>query len=199
MARQILPVVWTAGNIDDLKRSLKESATGTDLGVQACTTLDDATRAAWGVFYASILEYARTPTSFWTTGTGRRPRGEEAGRSLHLAAEDRRGGCNAGAPAVNPQPQEPPGLTGISSIVKWVALALIVGAAAYATHEVVGVARELLPGRESDAERAEREEREETLVKSRIVMKRNRERMERERRAPGAGDKRRSRARGKRR
>ncbi len=148
MARQILPVVWTSGDIDTLKKNLKESATGTDLGVQACAALPDATRAAWGVFYADVLDYARTPTSFWTTASDANL-GEKKQDELYAWQQKLAGlGCNAGAPAVNPQPPEAPGLGNLAAIFKWVALAAIVGAAAYATHEVVGVARDLLPSRE---------------------------------------------------
>lgn len=143
MATQILPQVWFQGDIEALKKNLDANATGTDLGVQACTSLPDTTRAAWGVFLVGLRSYSRSSTGFWTTGSEAN-QGQELERQLYawqLKLKD--AGCTLGAPAVDPQPPEPPG----SSVFRWLAVAFIVGAAAVATHEIVTVVRDIVPER----------------------------------------------------
>jgi hypothetical protein len=139
MARQILPVFWLPSDLDALKRSLIDAARGTDLGVQACAALPDATRAAWGVFYAGVVDWCRSSTPLFGLGTEANI-GEGMQDALYQwQLKLQAAGCTLGAPAVNPQPAEAPG----SSVLKWLALAAIVGAGAYVAHEVAETVKDL--------------------------------------------------------
>ena len=65
----VLPEFWTVGKVDDLKAKLRTSLQSTDIGVQACASLDDTTRAEWGLFYATSMQWAQTSTSVWLLGS----------------------------------------------------------------------------------------------------------------------------------
>jgi hypothetical protein len=141
MARQFLPVFWGPDDINDLKRRLRASAIGTDLGAQACAALPDTTRAAWGIFYAGVLDYCNSPTGFFTTGA-QANRGEELENELYAWQQKlTAASCTLGAPSVNPQPAEPPG----TGALKFLALAVIAVAGAYVVHEAVATIREIEP------------------------------------------------------
>ena len=139
MARQVLPVVWTKGDIEQLKKNLLADATATDLGVQACPALSDNQRAQWGVFLAQVQSYAKTETSFWTTGSDANT-GEHMQDQLYSWQTTLQGaGC--AVQAVNPQPAEAPG----SSLVRWGVFAIVAVAGAFVAHEVFATVRAFEP------------------------------------------------------
>ena len=65
----VLPDFWTVGKVDALKDRLREALLSTDIGVQACPNLPDASRAEWGIFYATAMEWSQTDTSVWLLGS----------------------------------------------------------------------------------------------------------------------------------
>lgn len=139
MARQILPVFVTPNDVDALKKRLRGVASGTDLGVQACTGLSDTDRAAWGLFYASVVDYVRSDSG-WFSAASQMNQGQEYEDNLYTWQQKlQTSGCDV--TPVNPQPAEPPG----SGIVKWLGVVVVVGVAAYVTHEVASTIHELSP------------------------------------------------------
>jgi hypothetical protein len=50
------------------EKLLASSAFGVDQAVQACSSLDDATRAGWGVFYVTVIDFTKEEPSFFNLG-----------------------------------------------------------------------------------------------------------------------------------
>lgn len=148
MARQVLPVIWTSGDIDALKKRLKAAAKGTDETVQTCAAVGDAMRASWGQWYAAVLDWTNEPTGFFTTGS-QANRGEAYEDELYAwQLKLQSTGCTLTVPAFNPQPAEPPG----SSIVKWGAIAVVAVAGAYGVSKLVAVLPKIRLGARREAQ-----------------------------------------------
>ncbi len=62
--------VWgliTAGDVQAEQARTLASAQATDLAVQACTSMDATTKATWGLFFADLTRWCKTPiVNFWT-------------------------------------------------------------------------------------------------------------------------------------
>lgn len=135
-ARQILPQVWFASDIDALKARLRAALKGTDASVQACGVSDDL-RASWGFFYTSVMNYVSVPTGFFTTGA-------EANRGL--AYEDElllwqnrieQGGCALLVPKYDPNVDVTRDAT--LSVFKYVAIAAVAVGGAFVVGKVLEV------------------------------------------------------------
>ena len=144
MARQILPTVWFAADVDALKKEVLENITATDLGVQACAQLTDLMRAQWGLFFSAAREWANTGSSMWDAAADAN-RGQGYQDELYTWQQQLNAtGC--AVPLYNPQPADAPG----TSAVKWLTIGVVAVAGAYVVGKVTQVAiegLELVPKR----------------------------------------------------
>ena len=139
----MLPEFWTTGKVDDLKAKLRESLTSTDIGVQACSALDDTTRAEWGLFYAAAMTWAQSDTSIWLLGSqadeGQNFQDELYCRQQTIAA--------AGCTVPQDNPASPPPLPSgdqVKQILQTVAVIAGVVAGAYVVGKVTEVTVEAM-------------------------------------------------------
>jgi hypothetical protein len=147
MARQILPVFVLGSDVDALKARLRATASATDLGVQACAGVGDTDRASWGLFYASVLVYCKSESS-WTSATAQYNQGQMYEDNLFTWQKKlKAAGCDV--TPIDPQPAEAPGSGMVTSVVRWVGLTLVVVTSAYVVHEVAATVHELLPARKA--------------------------------------------------
>lgn len=138
MARQVLPVVVLPSDVDALKSHLAEKLTSTDIGVQACSALPDATRAEWGIFYATAMGWTQSSTSI-LAGASQANLGEGYENEL-FGWQKRLQSAGCAVPVSDPQPPEAPG----TSLVKWATVAVAAVAGAYVVGRVTEVAVEAL-------------------------------------------------------
>jgi hypothetical protein len=125
-----------------MKRRLLGNAQGTDASVQACTTVSDAGRASWGLFYASVLDFAHTPSSFWAAAAEANTT-EEYENQLFEWQKQLSKDCPA---IVQSNPNiEPASVLAWGSALKWFGIAAAAIAGAYVVHEVVDVVYLLKP------------------------------------------------------
>jgi hypothetical protein len=138
MARQILPVFVTGADVDDLKRRLRAAVAGTDQSVQSCTTIQDAQRAAWGSFYASVLSYTNESSSLWSAAAQmNRGQGYED-ELVSWSKQLRSSGCQNVVPDYDPSKDAARDAT--VNIAKWIGIGVASVAGAY----VIGKALEVV-------------------------------------------------------
>lgn len=138
----ILPSIIFPGDITALQTRLKAATQGTDVGVQACTTLDDASRSAWGAFYINVLAYcAQVPVYLFPTGaneTGTTGTLYDRGVSLEkelFAWQQRLQGvsCALATPLYNPTPPK----SSAVDLAEYAAIGIAAVASAYIVGKVV--------------------------------------------------------------
>ena len=139
----VLPEFWTVGKIDDLKAKLRESLLSTDIGVQACVSLDDTSRAEWGLFYATAMQWAQSSTSIWLLGS-QADQGQNFQDELYCRQKTFSStGCTV--PVDNPaSPGAGPSTSDLSGILKTVTVLAGVVAGAYVVGKVTEVAVEAM-------------------------------------------------------
>jgi hypothetical protein len=142
MMGDILPSIIFPGDITALQSRLKAATLGTDQSVQACTTLDDATRSSWGAFYISVMEYvAQVPVYLLPTGeneTGTTGTLYDRGQSLEKElfawqAQIKAANCALTVPMYNPTPPK----SALTDLVEYAAIGVAAVASAYIVGKVV--------------------------------------------------------------
>jgi len=113
-----------------LKLRLAPQFDATDRSVDACAALASDDRAAWKLFHASWSVYRAAPESYWWAAS-QYTEGERFEQQLAAWQDKLSGQCKLSTPRVK-LPDEPP----VVSAVKWVAIAVGLGAAAYALRTV---------------------------------------------------------------
>jgi hypothetical protein len=64
----LFPIIRSTEGVKAAKDRLLATAQSVDKSVQQCGALDSTTRASWGLFYASIIDFAREDVPFFGTG-----------------------------------------------------------------------------------------------------------------------------------
>jgi hypothetical protein len=149
-----LAVVTASGMAVELDR-LGKSAQATDAAVQRCPGLDDATRAAWGIFYTQTMAMAALkPQTLWASSSDEVVASAGFADQIILQESELRNwqnkidaaGC-AGVMAITPYDNrlDPTGA------LKWIGIAAATLGGAYVVGQVVGVVGKMLPQRSTPA------------------------------------------------
>lgn len=137
MARQILPVVVTSGNVDDTKSRLRAALLGTDQSVQACSAMSDPQRAAWGQFYSSVLAFTRSSSSFWTAAADMNQAQAYEDELVAWQPKVQAAGCELLVPSYDPS--KDPARDATVNLIKWVGIAVLAASGAFVVGKVLEV------------------------------------------------------------
>jgi hypothetical protein len=128
----ILPTVRGTDDVRTIQSRLGAAARGTDQSVQQCAGITDSLRGAWGIFYASVLDYTKEEPRFWTAAS-QYGRGESFEDELVAwQGKIESAGCGLLVPKYDPKQDEKG-----SEIVRWIGIAVIAFAGAYVIGKVV--------------------------------------------------------------
>lgn len=148
MTTQILPEVWTPGDLAAAQAKLLAQATTDDTSIQACTAASSQFKTGWNGFFAALKTFCGTsygwvtttnPDGSWAWGGGT---GETATQiqdyatalyQWELAAQQAT--CTLAGPVVNPDTL-PPATDALVTMVKYVSVAGAFLASAYAVGKV---------------------------------------------------------------
>lgn len=131
----LLPKIVGPSDVAKLKRDLDPAMTTTNEAVKKCTTLDEPTRTAWGLFFAAWGAYREDWDSVLGFGSANRyDEGIAFQAQLAQWQELLRAKCSIPGPAViDPHANE----EAPASVLKWAAGAVIVVSLVYGAHLVL--------------------------------------------------------------
>jgi hypothetical protein len=109
----------------------------TDADIQKCGALDQGTRAAWGVFYTSIIDLVNTGPTFWGAG-GEMDQTETAERELLKYQETLKGTCALSVPPFDPSTQNPE-TAALLQLARYAVVIAGVAGTAYVIGQIVSV------------------------------------------------------------
>lgn len=123
----ILPTVIYPSTLSDEQMRLGAALDGTNVGVKACTTLDEPTRTSWGLFYETARGFTKEDPGIW--GLGSKMDRAQSYEDELLAWQQKlsKAGCNLAVPMFNPNP--PP--TSALQALQYVAYAAVALGGAY--------------------------------------------------------------------
>lgn len=126
----------TAADVEAHQKRLAAAAKGTDLSVQRCTGIDDATRAAWGAFYGAVIQFTQEPASTWHAGA-QDNRACDYDSELAAWQEKLSSSCQLDVPVFDPN--KGTAMDAVVSVVKWVSIGLVAVGGAVAVAKVAEV------------------------------------------------------------
>ena len=127
--------IVTDRSTKELKQRLKSALYGTDLSVQSCSSLDDGTRASWGAFYISAMDYVNEDSSFWLAASDMN-RGEAYEQELYDWQKKIEGkGCELKVPKTDPSASR----SSTDNLIKWAGVAVVAVSSAYVIGKIATV------------------------------------------------------------
>jgi hypothetical protein len=137
----VLPTIYLPSDMQALLARLFQSAQGTDTSVRQCSQIDQGTRAAWGLFFAQVVDFCSISTGFFFGS--RVDQGEQLERELYAWQQKLAGmGCSMTVPIFNPaNPTNDPSQNSLVQALRYGAVIATAVGGAY----VVGKVISLLP------------------------------------------------------
>lgn len=145
----ILPDIYLPSDMRALQARLLAAAQGTDESVRTCSSVDQATRASWGLFYIQLSDFAGEDPGTIFFGS-RVDRAKELETELFAWQQKIATTCKLTVPKVDPS-NDPnaPKTDALVKAVQYASVAAIVVGGAYVVGKVVGLLPHAnpLPGR----------------------------------------------------
>jgi hypothetical protein len=135
----LLGTFVTADDVRLAQARLLANAQGTDASVQQCGALDATTRAAWGLFYVSVVDTVTKGPGFWTAGADMDAT-QALAVSLYAWQQKIGATCQLALPAVDPNAPSPE-TNAFMQLARYGMIVVTVVGGAY----VVGKVVEVLP------------------------------------------------------
>lgn len=128
----ILPTIVYPATVQNEQARLAAALDGTDSSVQACTTLDAATKTSWGLFYATARGFTREAPGWFGLGS-MMDRAEKYEAELLSWQQKLASSCTLGVPLFNPNPPE------VSQGLQYLAWGVGTISAAYIVGQIISV------------------------------------------------------------
>jgi hypothetical protein len=141
----ILPTFVTGTTVADIQKQLQSAGKATDDSVRQCANIDQATRAAWGLFYVSLQDFVSQDPSFWGAGA-QTDKAQALQKTLFDWQTRLSKTCALATPIEDPGPKPNPAVDQLVLVLKWTAVIVGVAGGAYAIGKLVELApHPLLP------------------------------------------------------
>ena len=138
----LLCIIYPA-TVKDAQARLLAALLGTDQGVQACASIDNGTRAAWGDFYVRVVSFCKEQPGLFGLGTMMDQCDQYAAelaawQKTTLAQAYAAAGCTPTVPNFDPNTLGPH-LSDIVSITQWIAIAAVAIGGAWTISQLVSL------------------------------------------------------------
>lgn len=135
----ILPDIYLPSDMRALQARLLAAAQGTDESVRTCGAIDMPTRAAWGLFYIQLSDFAVEDPGTIFFGS-RVDRAKELETELFAWQQKIAKSCALAVPKIDPS-QDPnaPKTDAVVKAIQYASVAAIVVGGAYVVGKVVGL------------------------------------------------------------